>query len=112
MRFLKKLLLNSIFVFILSYFLKGIQISSFLNALFFTVALAFLNSIIKPILVLLSLPITVLTLGLFLIIINTGLVYLAAYLVGGIQIENFIYGVVFSLMISIITSLVDWVVGD
>ncbi len=112
MNFLKKLILNSIFVFVVSYFLKGIQIEGFLNALLFTIALAFLNSMVKPILVLLSLPITVLTLGLFLIVINTGLVYLAAYLVGGIQIENFIYGLVFSLVISIITSLTDWVVGD
>ncbi len=112
MNFLKKLILNSIFVFVLSYFLKGIHIDGFLNALLFTIALAFLNSIVKPILILLSLPITVLTLGLFLIVINTGLVYLAAYLVGGIQIEKFIYGLVFSLVISIITSLTDWAVGD
>ncbi|GIV26361.1 MAG: membrane protein [Bacteroidia bacterium] len=112
MSFLKKLLLNSIFVFVASYFLKGIHINGFFNALLFTVALAFLNGIIKPILVLFSLPITVLTLGLFLIVINTGLVYLAAYLVGGIQIENFIYGIVFSLIISVITTLTDWVVGD
>lgn len=112
MKFLKKLLLTSIFVFILSYFLKGIEINGFLDALLFTVAMAFLNSIVKPILILLSLPITVLTFGLFLIIINTALVYLAAYLVGGVHIDNFLHGFVFSVLMSIITSVVDWVIND
>ncbi|MCX8143489.1 MAG: phage holin family protein [Bacteroidia bacterium] len=112
MAFLKKLLLTSIFVFILPYFLKGISIDGFWNALLFTLALAFLNSIVKPILVLLSLPITVLTLGLFLIIINTGLVYFAAYLVGGVHIDTFLHGLVFSVILSIITSFIDWVIDD
>ncbi len=112
MKFIKKLLLTSIFVFILPYFLKGIHINEFLNALLFTVALAFLNSIIKPILVILSLPITIITLGLFLIVVNTILVYLAAYIVGGIQIDNFLHAVIFSLIISFITSIIEWIIGD
>mgnify|MGYP005842279041 CR=1 FL=1 len=112
MKFLKKLLLTSIFVFILSYFLKGIEINGFLDALLFTVAMAFLNSIVKPILILLSLPITVLTLGLFLIIINTALVYVAAYLVGGVHIDSFLHGFVFSVFMSIITWVVDGVIND
>jgi putative membrane protein len=112
MAFIKKLLLTSIFIFILPYFLKGITIHGFLNALLFTLALAFLNSVVKPILILLSLPITVVTFGLFLIIINTGLVYLASYMVKGIHIDSFLHGVVFSIIISIITSIVDWVVSD
>ncbi|GAB4450416.1 MAG: phage holin family protein [Bacteroidia bacterium] len=112
MSFIKKLLLTSIFIFLLPYFLKGIHISGFLNALLFTIALAFLNSIVKPILILLSLPITVITLGLFLIIINTGLVYLAAYLVDGVVIDDFLHGIIVSVAISVITAIVDWVVGE
>ncbi len=112
MSFIKKLLLTTVFIFLLLYFLKGIHISGFLNALLFTIALAFLNSIVKPILVLLSLPITVITLGLFLIIINTGLVYLAAYLVDGVVIDDFLHGIIVSVVISIITSIVDWAVGE
>ncbi|GAB4204898.1 MAG: phage holin family protein [Bacteroidia bacterium] len=112
LKFLKKLLLTSIFIFLLPYFLKGIHISGFLNALLFTVALAFLNSILKPILVFLSLPITVLTLGLFLIIINTALIYIAAYFVGGVSVDNFIYGIVFSVLISVFSYIIDWVIGD
>ncbi|RME16158.1 MAG: phage holin family protein [Bacteroidetes bacterium] len=111
-KFLKKLLLTSIFVFLLPYFMKGIHISGFLNALLFTIALAFLNSILKPILVFLSLPITIVTLGLFLIIINTVLIYIAAYFVGGVRIDNFIYGIVFSTMISVFSYLIDWAIGD
>lgn len=111
-KFLKKLLLTSIFVFLLPYFMKGIHISGFLNALLFTIALAFLNSILKPILVFLSLPITIVTLGLFLIIINTVLIYIAAYFVGGVRIDNFIYGIVFSAMISVFSYLIDWAIGD
>ncbi|HPQ08661.1 MAG TPA: phage holin family protein [Bacteroidia bacterium] len=112
MAFIKKLLLSSIFIFILPYFLKGIAIHGFLNALLFTLALAFLNSVVKPILILLSLPITVVTFGLFLIIINTGLVYMASYIVKGVYIDSFLHGIVFSIIISIITSIVDWVVSD
>lgn len=84
----------------------------FLNVLLFTIALAFLNTIVKPILIFLSLPITIFTLGLFLIIINTALVYLAAYLVGGVQIDSFIHGIIFSIVISIISSVIDWAIGD
>ncbi|MCX7728174.1 MAG: phage holin family protein [Bacteroidia bacterium] len=112
MSFIKKLLLTSVFIFILPYFIKGIQINGFLSALLFTLALAFLNSILKPILIFLSLPITIITLGLFLIIINTLLVYIAAYFVNGIHIDSFLHGIVFSILISIISSVIEWVVGD
>lgn len=110
MKFIKKLILTSVFIFILPYFLKGIYIDGFLNALLFTIALAFLNSIVKPVLILLSLPITVITLGLFLIIINTVMVYLAAYLVEGVHIDGFLYGILFSLIISVASSIIDWVI--
>lgn len=112
MRFLKKLILTSIFVFILPYFLRGINIDGFLNALLFTLALAFLNSIVKPILIFLSLPVTIITFGLFLIIINTVLIYLAAYIAGGIHIDGFLHALIFSIIISIITSVLDWAIGD
>lgn len=112
MTFIKKLLLTGIFIFLLPYFIKGVHINGFLNALLFTVALTFLNSILKPILVFLSLPITILTLGLFLIVINTLLIYVAAYFVGGVRIDNFIYGIVFSVLISVFSYIIDWVVGD
>lgn len=110
MKFVKKLLLTSIAVFILPYFLKGIYINGFFTALLFTLALAFLNSIVKPIFLLLSLPITLLTFGLFLIVINTLIIYIAAYLAGGVHIDNFVYGMIFSILISIITAIIDWVI--
>lgn len=112
MGFIKKILLSSIFIFILPYFLRGIHVEGFLNVLLFTLALAFLNSILKPILIFLSLPITVITFGLFLMIINTGLIYLAAYIAGGIHIDSFLHALVFSVCISLITSIIDWVIDD
>lgn len=105
-------MLTTIFIFILPYFVKGVHVNGFFNVFLFTIALAFLNSIIKPILVLLSLPITIVTLGLFLIFINTGMIYLAAYLVGGVYIEDFVHGILFSILMSVISALVDWIVGN
>lgn len=112
MKFLKKLLLTAVFVFLLPYFLNGVHISDFMSAVLFTLALAFLNSILKPILIILSLPITVFTLGLFLIIINTLIIYIAAYLVSGVQIDGFFRAVLFSIIISIFSTVVDWVIGE
>ncbi len=112
MIFLKKLLLMSIFVFVLSNILKGIYFPSFLSALLFTIALSFLNAIIKPILILLSLPITLLSLGLFIFIINTGMVYLASYLVGNITIQNFFAGFIFSALISAFYMVLEWTLNS
>jgi len=73
----------------------------------FAVVLAILNIFLKPVLILLTLPVTILTLGLFLFVVNTLVVLLASRFVNGISIANFWWGLLFSLLLSIITSILD-----
>ena len=85
MKFLINLLLTAVAVYFLSIVLKPhVQINSFGTAIIFALVLAFLNAIVKPLLVILTLPITIVTLGLFLLIINILIIKLADSLVGGI----------------------------
>ena len=73
----------------------------------FALVLAVLNVIVKPILIILTLPVTIVTLGLFLFVINTLIVLLASKFVEGFRIQNFWWGLLFSLLLSLIMSIID-----
>lgn len=106
MLFIVRLIINMVAVLIISYlFPKIIRVDGFLAALVAAFLLGIVNSIIKPILVLLTLPITVLTLGLFLLVINGLMLWLVSALVKGFYVNGF-WGAVFG---SILISLVSWV---
>ncbi len=101
----RKLIMNTMVIFGLAYALTGVSVDSIWTALAFSIVLGLLNIFLKPILLLLSIPINILTLGLFTIIINTIIVMIADYLVAGFVINNFSWALLFSLIISIINSL-------
>ena len=84
-----------------------VRIDTFTTALVFVMALGLLNAIVKPILVILTLPITIVTLGIFLIIINVLMVILAGKWVNGIYIDGFWWALIFGLLLSIISSAVS-----
>ncbi|HRD02843.1 MAG TPA: phage holin family protein [Candidatus Saccharicenans sp.] len=106
MPFIVRLIINMVAVLIISYlFPKIIRVDGFLAALVAAFLLGIVNSIIKPILVLLTLPITVLTLGLFLLVINGLMLWLVSALVKGFYVNGF-WGAVFG---SILISLVSWI---
>jgi len=107
MNFLIKILVIAGVSFGLAHVLKGIHIDTFWTAFVFAVVLAILNIFLKPVLILLTLPVTILTLGLFLFVVNTLVVLLASRFVNGISIANFWWGLLFSLLLSIITSILD-----
>lgn len=100
-----RIIVTSIVAFGLSYLLSGVRIDSFWTAIVFSIVLAVLNAIVKPILILLTLPITILTLGLFLFVINAVIILLASRLVDGFQVNGFWWALLFSLLLSFITSL-------
>jgi putative membrane protein len=104
---LKKLLILTIAVIAAAYILPGVHVNSIVDALVVAVILTLLNSFLKPILQIISFPITVLTLGLFLIVINVFVIYLADRLIAGFSVENWIWGLLFGLIISLITSLLE-----
>lgn len=100
-----RIIVSSIVTFGLSYLLGGVHIDSFWTAIVFSIVLAILNAIVKPILILLTLPLTILTLGLFLFVINALIILLASRLVDGFRIDGFWWALLFSLLLSFITSL-------
>ena len=105
--FLTKLLLTTIAALVASYFLNGVHIDSVFTAFMVAAVLGLLNAFIKPILILLTLPITIITLGLFLIIINMLIIKWAADLVPGFEIDGWWAALLFSLIVSLVNSLLE-----
>lgn len=107
MGFIINLLIGGLAVFISAYVLPGVKVDSFLTALLVSVVLAVLNAIIKPILVILTLPITLITLGLFTFVINALLILLASYLVPGFKVDGFLWALLFSVVLSIVNTVLS-----
>ena len=108
MNFIIRLLISALVAYGLSRILEPhVRIDTFTTALVFVMALGLLNAIVKPILVILTLPITIVTLGIFLIIINVLMVILAGKWVNGIYIDGFWWALIFGLLLSIISSAVS-----
>ncbi|HON85592.1 MAG TPA: phage holin family protein [Syntrophorhabdaceae bacterium] len=100
-------LLMALSIMILGYYLPGITINGFWSALWVALFLGIVNTIIKPVLVFITLPINILTLGLFTFVINASLVMLASSVIKGFQVQGFLYAVLFSVILSIINFLLN-----
>lgn len=90
-------------IFIASYLLSGVTIESFLIALLAALVLGLINLTLKPLLILLTLPINILTLGIFTLVINAGLIMLAAWLVSGFEIASFWSAIWLSILVAILS---------
>ena len=75
------------------------------------VVLAFLNAVVKPILTVLTIPITIFSLGLFLLVINAGIILMAQKLVNGFRVDGFLTALIFSVILSLSTGIVNAVFG-
>jgi len=106
MNLLLRILITGLVAYALAHFLTGIHVDTYWTALVFALILAVLNVLVKPILVLLTFPLTVITLGLFLFVINALVVLLASRFVRGFSIDNFWWGLLFALLLSLITSVI------
>jgi putative membrane protein len=104
MNIVLRIIISAVVAFALSYVLSGVHIQNFVTALILAVVLGLLNLIIKPVLVILTLPITIFTFGLFLFVINALIILLAAKFVSGFQVDGFWWAMLFSLLLSILTS--------
>ncbi len=107
MNFIIKLIITGAVAFGLTSFLPGIHINSFWTAVVLALVLAVLNAIIKPILVILTLPITILTFGLFLFVINAVIILIAGNFIDGFKVDGFWWALLFSLLLSIISSILQ-----
>ncbi|MDL5513189.1 phage holin family protein [Arenibacter sp. M-2] len=105
MNLILRILLSAIAVVILAKILPGVGVDSYTTAIIVAIVLSLLNFIVKPILVILTLPVTILTLGLFLLIINAIIILLADYFIGGFTVNNIWWALLFSLLLSFLQSI-------
>lgn len=98
--------------FILAYLLSGVAVDGYIGALIVALVLAILNVLVKPILVIFTLPATILTLGLFLLVINAVIILLADKLVDGFAVANFWWAILFSILLSILQSILHPLLKD
>lgn len=110
MGFLLKLILTGVAAAIAAYILPGVTIDGIFTAVLLALVLGILNAVVKPILVVLSLPVTIITLGLFLLVINALIILLADYLLSGFSVDGFLWALIFSVVLSVLTSIVDMIV--
>jgi putative membrane protein len=104
MNIVLRIIISAIVAFALSYILSGVHIQSFVTALILAIVLGLLNIFVKPLLIILTLPITIFTFGLFLFVINALIILLAAKFVNGFKVDGFWWALLFSLLLSILTS--------
>jgi putative membrane protein len=103
--FLIRLLITALAIILTSYLLPGVHVESFLSALVLSLLLALLNVTIKPILVIITIPVTFLTLGLFLLVINALMILLAGLIMPGFVVDGFWWALLFSIVLWVISSL-------
>lgn len=98
---------SAIAILITAYILPGVYISSLLTAFVLAVILGVINLTLRPVLVMLTLPITVMTLGFFILIINGLLIMLAGYIVPGFSVANFWWAFLFGIVLAIVSSVLQ-----
>ena len=105
MNLILKLLLNALAVFALAEILNGVTVNNYTTSLLVAVVISILNVLVKPILIVLTLPVTILTLGLFLFVINAFIILLASELVSGFKVDGIWTAILFSILLCILQSL-------
>ncbi len=107
MHFLIRLAITSAAFLIVSYVVPGITVTGWIPAVVVALFLIILNTIVRPILIILTLPITIVTLGLFLLVINASILFFVASFVHGVQIQSFWSALLGSILISIISTFAN-----
>lgn len=105
MNYILKTLLSAIAVFVLSNIVPGIAIESYTTAILVAIVLGLLNTLIRPVLIFFTIPLTIVTLGLFLLVINASMVLLADYFISGFSASGLFSALLFSILLSITQSV-------
>ena len=105
MKFIVQVLISALAVMVTQYIIPGVSIDDFFTGIIVALLLGLFNATIKPFLVILTLPITVVTFGLFLLVINAFVINLAASFIDGFNVAGFWSAVFFSLILSLVTSV-------
>jgi putative membrane protein len=102
-----RFLLSGLAVLLTAYLLPGVDVTHYGYALLVAAVLSLANIIVRPILILLTIPITIITLGLFLLVINAIVILMVDYFVPGFYVDGFLWALAFSLILSIFNSIFD-----
>lgn len=111
MKLLIRIIITSVLVLLIAHFMKGVHVAGFVTALLVAVVLGLLNVFIKPIFVFLTLPFTIVTLGLFLLVINAIIILLCTNIVGGFSVDTFWTALLFSVVLSLSQSILFAIIG-
>jgi putative membrane protein len=111
MRIILKWLLSAVALLAVAYLYNGVQVNSFGSALIAAAVIGLLNMVVRPVLVVLTLPVTIVTLGLFLFVINALLFWAASGLLGGFQVSGFVAALIGSLIYSLLGLIIEAALG-
>jgi putative membrane protein len=111
-RFLIKTFVTALAIFVVVNILPWIEVEGFLSLVVTAILLGVLNAILRPILIFLTLPITIVSFGLFIFVINGIILYLVSMLVPGFKILNIWAAILASILISIISGAINWLMSD
>jgi putative membrane protein len=103
------LLGNAIGVFITAHILPGVTVKNFGHALLVAIVLAIINSIVRPILLYFAIPLTLITFGLFVLVVNALIIMFVDVILPGFKVKHFGWAVLFSIVLSLINGLLAWV---
>ncbi len=112
MNFILRMLLSAAAVLLIANFLTGVHVEDYTVAIIVALVLGFLFAFLKPLLVILTLPITIVTLGFFLLVINTIIILLANKLVTGFSVDGFWWAMIFSILLSIVESFLHSLIKE
>lgn len=107
-----RFLLSGVAVVLTAYLLPGVDVHDYWTALLVALVLSLVNIFVKPILILLTIPLTFITLGLFLLVINALMILLTDYFIDGFFVDGFWWALLFSLILSLFNSLFSDMAGD
>ncbi len=111
MKIILRWIVSTLTIFLCAYLIEGVYLESILTALWLSLFLGLVNFVVKPILVILTLPINIITFGLFTLVINASLVLLASWAVDGFSVSGFWIAMLFSVAVSIIGYLMHKLFG-
>ena len=112
MNLLIKILVTAGLVLLIANFMPGVHVAGFTTALIVAMVLGLLNIFIKPIIVIFTFPVTILTLGLFLLVINAIIILLCANIARGFAIDSFWTALFFSIVLSLLQSIMNGILGE
>jgi len=106
-QFIGRLIVSTLAIMITSYVMPGVHVANVMTALLVAFVLALLNAFVKPVLIFLTLPVTLITLGLFLLVINALLILLTGSLVSGFHVSGFWSAFLFSMVLSLVSAVLN-----